>query len=466
MNTANLPTVVIVGRANVGKSTLFNRLAGETKALVSPLPGTTRDLKQANINWRGKKFSLIDTGGITHRLSREKKGGDIQKKIAEHTHRAVNRADLILFVTDSIVGITKDDRLLAQFFLRSQKSPVLLVANKADSPAKRVDSSVFLSLGFGEPLPVSAANGSGTGDLLDVIIEHIGNRAPSYHEETEDPTRICILGKPNVGKSSLFNALLGEPRAIVDDKPHTTREPNDTELIWEEERFLLIDTAGLRRHFKKAGPLERGGTSLTVKTLERADVVWLVVDACDFQSFQDRRLAQMVVASRSACVVVFNKWDCVPDKTPTTPRLFHESFNAFFPHLSWAPIAYTSATNRKGIPALMRTTRSVLAHYQTEIPETALGKILKKAVQHQPPPLLGAKKKRPFLSRAIQTRTMPPEITIHSSLPYRLPEHYIRYLEKRIRNTINLEGSPLIITIAYEHRQTHTHAHNRAGKSG
>lgn len=493
-----LPLVVLVGRANVGKSTLFNRMSGARRALVSDVPGTTRDVKKTTVTWSGHSFELFDTGGFTpdnrfqikdlHKRQTDTSGQTLQSKIIKQTGKILSRADVILFVVDVQNSITPLDREMVKT-LRSftekgelEKIPIILVANKADNPQKRLEAGALMKLGLGEPVVVSAANGSGVGDLLDRIVETIASasrvkdtgyrgkiagtssqitdhkletESSSVHSATSNlrsetsPLRLCILGQPNVGKSSLLNAILKEERAVVHHEPHTTREPNDTAFTFGEHPMVLIDTAGIRRRTQKADPLEKGGVSMTKIILRRSDLAAFVIDAQDLYNSQNKRLAGFIGGAYKAAVIVVNKWDLVPEKDTHTADKLSEHLRMYYPHLAWAPIVFVSAKTGKSVDRLLEEALRADASYRRTITDAALGKLLKKCIAKQQPPLSGARKKRPFLSRFVQTGIRPPtfSITIESAVP--LPEFYFRYLENQLREAFDFTGTPLQISTQY-----------------
>lgn len=467
IRTAN-PSIVLVGRVNVGKSTLFNRLAGEARALVSDIPGTTRDTKSAEITWRGETFKLTDTGGFTVKSENLQ---PLQSIIAAHAEKEIQNADIILFLVDTKTGIVALDRQiiksLRKLIANRPTLTTLLIANKADSPEKRNKATEFAKLGFGDPIPVSAANGSGTGDLLDTIVNHIRKDALQISssegrfssEEQYDPasksiqvneTKICIIGKPNVGKSSLLNAIMGEEKAIVSPIPHTTREPNDESIIYKNNHLTIIDTAGIRRKKQKGDPMEKGGVTMSINRLHKSDIAWLVLDAQNLISQQDRKLAREITDSYKSCIIVVNKWDLITDKTTNTLDEFKKTIHYLFPHLSWAPIVFLSAFTKKHVESILEKTLEVMQTSAMDIHDNALDKFLKKTLKHQPPPRLGAKKKRPFLSHLTQISCAPPVFTLESDSLYKLPASYIQYIENQMRSKFKFTGTPIRISIKYK----------------
>lgn len=449
----HLPQVLLVGRVNVGKSTLFNRLAGASKALVSDIPGTTRDTKYTTASWNGTDFELIDTGGFLTRKEQTKDSEEtkaIQQEIQRRTERSLGTAKLVLFVVDIEAGITPHDREIARMLhAHHNDKTILLVANKADGPRKRAKADQFTALGMGDPIPVSAANGSGSGDLLDEMTKYLSNKSPKPDPSpsTLVPIKICILGKPNVGKSTLLNQIIGEDKAIVSPQAHTTREPNEETLTYKNAEITIIDTAGIRKKVRQGDPLEKGGVSLSRTALKEADIAWLVLDAADITSVQDRKLAEEVTEVRKGCLILVNKWDTVPEKDATTADLFTKTIHGYYPHLSWARVAYISGLTGRGVSGLLDETLAIQDIMNTAVTDNALSNILAKAIKKQPPPRVGAKKQRPFLSRLRQIDHYPPRFACESNLRWKLPESYKKYLENQIREKINLHGTPISVDI-------------------
>jgi len=310
-----LPTVALVGRVNVGKSSLFNRIVEQRQALVSDIPGTTRTRNVATASWRGKNFRLIDTGGLTF-----SEDVPLEDDIIKQTEIALQEADLIVFVTDIQAGLLPQERELAKKLLKKSKDkPIILVANKADSITSHtaIYDKEWRTLGLGEPLPVSASNGSNVGDLLDLIYSGFNklSRRPKKVKEEVVSIKVALMGRPNVGKSSLFNKLIGEERVIVSPMPHTTREPHDTLVEVEGQPLLFIDTAGIRRKAKVSGELEKIGIGKSIATINKADIVLLVLDATEPITDQDQQLAGLLREHTRSVIIIVNKWDLAEDNT-------------------------------------------------------------------------------------------------------------------------------------------------------
>ncbi|TMC20225.1 MAG: ribosome biogenesis GTPase Der, partial [Chloroflexi bacterium] len=358
------PLVAVVGRPNVGKSTFFNRMIGERVAVVEDLPGTTRDRIYGDADWNGREFTLIDTGGLelgsdipVGQVGLTGQPGDIMKHVKAQAELAIEEADVIVFMVDARSGITAADEEVADLLRRTEK-PVILAANKADNAARRLDAVEFYSLGLGEPIVISSIQGTGTGDLLDVIVEAL----PPEDEETEDEddedvSRIAIVGRPNVGKSSLLNAILGTERSIVSEVPGTTRDAIDTELMYKDRKLVLIDTAGIRRRGKVGPGVEKFSVLRSERAIERSDVALLLIDASEGLAAQDTHIAGEILEKAKGVVVVVNKWDMAQEQQRaerrgeyTDPKAEIESAEAYrriiaegLKFIPFAPIVFASA---------------------------------------------------------------------------------------------------------------------------
>jgi len=340
---SNLPTAVLVGRVNVGKSTLFNRLTETTHALVSDIPGTTRTRNVGTVHWRGKSFQLVDTGGLTFDET-----VPLEKDIIEQTETAIKSADLILFVVDLQDELLPQEKELAKHLLKKYRGnkQIILIGNKADSAGIRqnIYNQEWQKLGLGLPTPVSATNGSNIGDLIDLIYKSLAKSKKRPKVEVEKTAlKVAIIGKPNVGKSSLFNKLIGEPRVIVSDMPHTTREPHDTLIEMDGARIIFVDTAGIRRKTKVAGELERQGIGKSLDAINRSDIVLFVLDAAEPISDQDKQLGGFLEEHAKSVILVINKWDLAEDNEDGFRNEVKERIYKYFPHLSYAPIVFVSA---------------------------------------------------------------------------------------------------------------------------
>jgi GTP-binding protein len=432
------PTVAIVGRPNVGKSALFNRLLGRRLAIVDDTPGVTRDRLYALTEWRGRTFSVVDTGGIDDELAR---GDAVALATRRHAEIAAREADVIVFVVDATTGVSPlDDDVTA--IMRRTRRPVLLVANKAESLRVRAEiPGEFARLGLGEPLAVSAIHGEGTGDLLDAIVERLPpEQAPALAEEE---LAIAIVGQPNVGKSSLLNALLGEERSIVSAAPGTTRDAIDTLLEHGERRIRLIDTAGVRKRPAVHGPIEYYSSLRALNAIARCDVALLVIDAMQGIVGQDRRLAGMILEERKGLVIVANKWDLVREQgaysQPELIGVIHEQL----PFASFAPVTFLSATTKRRLGSLMPLVTRVAANLDRRIPTPKLNALVRDALLRHPPPSVGGAPLRVYY--ASQPGVHPPLFVFHCNDPELVQRSYVRYLENVLRSNYDFEGVPLVL---------------------
>lgn len=437
-----LPIVALVGRTNVGKSSLFNRFIEEKKALTSAKPNTTRDRLTGTTLWRGRGFTVMDTGGQDIKPT-----NDIEKGILEQAKAAEAMADVIVLVTDGVVGPVAADRILAKM-LRQLHKPVIVAINKCERAATRTPErmAAFASLGFGDGLAISAATGTGVGDLLDHIfveLKRIKKNPPLYREDPR--ISFALVGKPNVGKSSLANAILEEERFIVSATPHTTREPDDIPISWQGHDLLLIDTAGLRKHSKTRDEVVRVGMEKTMATIERADVCFLVLDGAELPGIEDKKLAGMIVDAKKGCVIVVNKWDLIPNKTPQTAVKFERAIREFLPFLDFAPIIFTSATEGLRAKKLLDLAIAVQDERERFIEEADLLTFFKTAVKEHKPSR-GKGPRHPYLLGLRQVGRRPPAflLTIKGAKDT-LHFSYLRFLENRIRSHFGFIGTPIEI---------------------
>jgi GTP-binding protein len=438
-----LPVVAVVGRPNVGKSSLVNRILGRREAIVEETPGVTRDRRHFTAEWAGRSFEIVDTGGIEP--GREGRGQGLDALVAEQASRAMESADLILMVVDASTGPTEDDLALAER-LRSSPSPILVVANKVDGDRDEPSIADFWSLGLGEPHPVSALHGRRSGDLLARIVEGL----PDRHGVGEgDWASVAIVGRPNVGKSSLVNALLGETRSIVDSVPGTTRDPIDSILETSDGRRLrLVDTAGMRRQVALKDPLEYFSWLRSRKTLTRVDVAVLVVDVSDGVTGLDQRLAEAVVESGRACVIVLNKWDLLDDEEER--ERFERGVRRKLRFLHWARFARTSALTRRGVDRLLPAVIAAAEAHRHRLPTAEVNRILADAQARRPHPRTGGKSIRVLY--ASQARTAPPTFVLFANA--RLQPTYLRHLERAIRESTDeaFSGTPLKLEVRVKNK--------------
>lgn len=440
----DLPTVAIIGRANVGKSTLFNRLSGTGKALVSPTAGTTRDRQEVACVWNAKLFRLIDTGGIDG-----SKDHDIERQTAQQSRVAMAQADLLVFVLDAKTGPLPQEIELARELLRNKRRSVIVVANKAENASQiaAVSSKEWRLPGLPEAMPISALRGTGTGDLLERIHETLTTlKRPPVDMVDVIPTRVAVIGKPNVGKSSLLNSILQEQRYIVSDVAHTTREPNDTEVVVDDRHYVLIDTAGVRKlgKVKKARGLEEAGVARTLKLLGHTDVTLFVLDASEPLGSQDRTLAGLLEESVSGVIVIVNKWDLIPDKTPSTINRYREYIEGQIPSLRWMPMLFVSAKTGQRVPDTFSVIDRVQTARHQEIPEEELDQFLRFLVARHKPSL-GKGPKPPTIQSIRQIGTAPPAfaITIKGKRTDTLHPSYVRFIENRMHERFGFEGTSL-----------------------
>jgi len=433
------PSLAIVGRTNVGKSTLFNRLIEERKAIVSDVAGTTRDRNFGSVIWRGRMFVAVDTAGL------DVPEVELKDQVLAQLRIAMRSAEVIVMLVDTQTeSPTPEDRALAKV-LRGARVPVLLAANKCDSPRKRALAQLpsWRQLGLGAPIAISAANGSGVGDLLDSTLAAFRAAKKRLPVSKEEPaTRVAFLGQPNVGKSSIVNAMLGEERVVVADFPGTTREPQDTFVLHDEHPFILIDTVGIRRRARH-GPLEKTGVQRSLQSAQRSDVVMLVLDASTRPTAQDRRLAGELIETRKGFVVVVNKWDLVPGKTTHTMQEYTDMVRAFFPFLGWARLAFISAKSGDRVTGLYRIAREIVEERRKQIPEEELDTWLRTVQRAQ---MKGMGVAHPKTYRFRQTGTEPPafELVVKGKAP--IPDAYTNFLEKRLRERFGFAGTPIRMT--------------------
>ncbi len=432
------PILAIVGRPNVGKSTLFNRLIGERMAIVSEIAGTTRDRLYADGDFAGRDFTVVDTGGIVG--EREALAENATTKFfalaRAQAQLAINEADAILFLTDAEAGVLPGDYEIADI-LRKSDAPVYLAVNKSDNERRVADAVEFFALGLGEPRAISALHGVGIGDLLE---EMITNFPPAEPETESEIPQLAIIGRPNVGKSSLLNAILGQERAIVSEIPGTTRDALDTQVLWRDEPVTLIDTAGIRRRGKIEPGIEKFSSLRALKAIQRADVVLLLLDAQDGPTTQDAHVAAYALEENKGIVLVVNKWDTV-EKDTDTMRLYEERVRATFNFIPYAPVVFCSAKFRQRIPAVMDTALRVRQELRTRISTADLNEILRDAVAQHSPPTHGKIQLKFYY--ATQVGIIPPTFVFFVNRKDMVHFSYQRYLENKLRERFKLTGAPI-----------------------
>lgn len=427
------PIVAVVGRPNVGKSTFFNAIAGQKLSIVKDTPGVTRDRIYTDVTWLDKAFTLVDTGGI------EPDSSDaILKQMREQAEIAINTADVILFMTDVKQGLVDSDSKVCDLLRRSHK-PVLLVVNKVDDFNKyQADVYEFYNLGIGEPYPVSSVNRLGFGDLLDEVIKYFPEDTPEDVED--DRIRVAVIGKPNVGKSSLINKILGENRLIVSDVAGTTRDAVDTDVKYGDREYVFIDTAGVRRKAKIKEDLEKYMIVRTLSAVDRADVVLLLIDAVEGVTEQDAKIAGIAHDNGKAIIVVVNKWDAV-EKDDKTIYRFTENVRNTLSFMQYAEILFISAVTGQRIPRLFEKIDSVYSNYCMRVQTGTLNEIMVKAVAMQQPPT--DKGRRLKLFYITQVSAKPPTFVIFVNDKELMHFSYTRYIENQIRETFGFAGTPL-----------------------
>lgn len=431
---STIPVVALVGRPNVGKSALFNRLIGDNAAIVSEEAGTTRDRHFSRAEWQGRSFWLVDTGGLV-----EDSDLPMDVAIKRQVRQAIEEADLLLLTVDAKAGLHPSDARLVDL-LRNSRKPWVLVANKVDDP-QSTDFYEFFSLGAGDPIPVSATNGKNSGDLLDVIVEKL----PAHEEEAgPEVMRVAVIGRPNVGKSSFINRLLGEDRLVVSDVAGTTRDSIDTPFTYHQRHFIFVDTAGLRRQSKIDDGIEFYSSLRTRRAIERADICILMIDATEGLHNQDLKIATLAWESGRGMMIVVNKWD-LKEKDDKTSAKFQKECVEKAPYLKFVPFLFTSAITgqrvTKALDLLLEVEAERIKRISTSDVNEALQELL---ARRQPPQAAGNEVK---LNYATQVETAPPAIAVFGNHPELVQEHYIRYLHNGFREKWGFTGNPLKILL-------------------
>ena len=451
------PVVALVGRPNVGKSTLFNRLADKRLAVVDDIPGTTRDRLMAEAEWTGVVFNIIDTGGIDPTQTGPGKAKEplsvgssaFIDEIRFQAEIAIREADAVLFLTDVESGVTPADTEVAQILRRHQKEidgefwpPVLLVVNKCESQARRDDVYQFYELGMGDPHPISAQHGTGTGDMLDALVNSFKNWVDE--DDVDDGLKISIVGKPNVGKSTLLNRLAGEQRAIVSPIAGTTRDAIDTQILFNGEPITLIDTAGIRRRGRIEPGVEKYSVLRSFQAIERSDVALLLIDAVTGITAQDTHIAGYVLDEWKSCVVIVNKWDAIEKDTYTmntyTKHVRHE-----LNFLDYVPVLFISAHTGQRIHQVLETALQVQAERVTRLATSKVNRIIRDALDNHPPPSKAGRHLKIYYGS--QIRTEPPTFLMHVNDPQLAHFTYLRYLENQIRESHPFLGTPIRIIL-------------------
>lgn len=427
-------TVSIVGRPNVGKSTLFNRLIGRRKAIVHDEDGVTRDRHYGESFWNGKTFNVIDTGGYLP--------GEVDvitRGIREQVHLAIDESDAILFVVDTETGITSIDKEITKI-LRRQEKPVFLVVNKCDNEEKKNQAYEFYSLGFEKIYPLSSISGTGTGELLDDVVESFPEEKKQIKEEESYPA-IAFVGRPNVGKSSLMNALLNDERCIVTDIPGTTRDAINSKLDYKGKTYILVDTAGLRKKAKVKENIEFYSTVRTDRSIREADVVVLILDATQGFDVQDKRILREAVNFNKGIIVALNKWDIVPDKDTHIVKEFEDYIYNKVPTLHFVPIITISALTGQRIHKVLDMVEKVIEERQKKISTKELTTFISTILKERPMPVKRGRQLK--IQYAVQVKSNPPVFKFFMNNPQELPANYRRFIEGKIREHFGFEGVPI-----------------------
>ncbi|EFR9754404.1 ribosome biogenesis GTPase Der [Listeria monocytogenes] len=425
------PVVAIVGRPNVGKSTIFNRIVGERVSIVEDVPGVTRDRIYNSAEWLGKEFNIIDTGGID--LSDE----PFLEQIRAQAEIAIDEADVIIFITNGREGVTDADEQVAKILYRSNK-PIVLAINKVDNPEMRDQIYDFYSLGFGEPYPISGSHGLGLGDMLDAVRAHF----PKEEEEEypDDTVKFSLIGRPNVGKSSILNALLGEDRVIVSDIAGTTRDAIDTTYTFDGQDYVMIDTAGMRKRGKVYESTEKYSVLRAMRAIERSDVVLVVINAEEGIREQDKRIAGYAHDAGRAIIIVVNKWDTI-NKDEKTINVWTEDIREQFQFLSYAPIVFVSAKTKQRLNNLFPLINQVSDNHSLRVQSSMLNDVISDAVAMNPSPMDKGKRLKIFYTTQVAVK--PPTFVVFVNDPELMHFSYERFLENRIREAFPFEGTPI-----------------------
>ena len=451
--------VVLVGRPNVGKSTLFNRLVGQRLAIVDDVPGTTRDRLVAEGDWAGHDFFVVDTGGIDPSKQHSQNplsigSDDFIQDIREQAEIAMEEANVILLVTDALDGVTQADREVVDILRKRRKSgeqkmpPILLVVNKADSPNARLNAMDFYSLGLGEPYPISAIHGTGTGDLLDAVVELFPTRVED--EEEDESIKVAIVGKPNAGKSSLLNKITGQPRSIVSNIPGTTRDAIDSKMIFDGNEFTLIDTAGIRKRGSVIPGVEKYSVLRAMQAIERCDVAVLVIDAVSGITAQDTHIAGYINEAWKSVMVVINKWDLI-EKDQDTAAAFEKNLRRELNFLPYVPVIFISAATGQRVHQVLPLVYEIQQERLRKISTAQLNKVLVNAQdKHQSPSGTG----KPFrIYYGTQVNTAPPTFLLYCNDPSLSHFTYSRFLENQIREVFPFKGTPIKLILKKRERR-------------
>lgn len=432
------PIVAIVGRPNVGKSTLFNIFADSRISIVEDTPGVTRDRLYADAEWLDRKFTMVDTGGIEMQNT-----DSIAVSIRQQAEVAIREADVILFVCDARTGITNDDLEVAKM-LRQSRKPVVLAVNKADTPKQEAEAYEFYNLGIGEPYLISASNRLNLGDLLDAVVEKFPPEGED-EDDSEDVIKVAIIGRPNVGKSSIFNDIIGQTRSIVSDVAGTTRDAIDVPVEKDGQTFLFIDTAGMRRKGKIDEPIEKYSIIRTLRAVDRSDVVLLVLNAVEGITDQDKKIAGYAHEAGKGIVIVVNKWDLYPDKTVMSTEEFTKNIRHELIFMPYANVVYVSALTQQRISRLPEMIKDTSEANAMRIATSVLNQVVTDAVAMNQPPM--EKGKRLKILYTTQVKVKPPTFVIFCNEPEIMHFSYQRYLENQLREAFGFKGTPINIIV-------------------
>ncbi|MFZ5597716.1 MAG: ribosome biogenesis GTPase Der [Bacillota bacterium] len=427
------PIVAIIGRPNVGKSTLFNRIVGGMPAIVEGIPGVTRDRLYQDAEWTGREFTLVDTGGLDFTEDNE-----ITSNVRKQVELAISEADVILFVVDARSGLTVNDESIAGM-LRKAEKPVILVANKVENFTGSRDYLEFYSLGLGDPVPVSAAEGLNTGDLMDIVVDNF----PASGENTEengDAVKIAVIGRPNVGKSSLVNKILGHERVIVSNIPGTTRDAIDSLLEHNGRTYIIIDTAGIRRKSRIGFSTEKYSVIRSLRAIDRSEVVLMLIDAVDGVTEQDKKIAGYAHEQGKAFIIAVNKWDLIAKDSKTTDRYTRE-IREELGFIRYAPVIFVSALTGQRVAKILEIVDKVAENYSMRVPTPALNGLIRDSVMQNPPPSF--KTRRLKIYYVSQSGVKPPKFTFFVNDSDLAHFSYMRYIENQIRSAYGFEGTPI-----------------------
>ena len=431
------PIVAIVGRPNVGKSTLFNKIGRKRLSIVDDMPGVTRDRIYMDANWLNHEFTMIDTGGIEFDESNH-----MLASMRQQAQIAMEEADVILFLVDGRAGLTAQDEEVAHV-LRRTKKPIVLGVNKIDSPQREVDIYDFYNLGLGDPIPLSASNLMNIGDLLDAVVASFPENIEDEHDD--DEIRIAVIGRPNVGKSSIVNKILGEERVIVSDVPGTTRDAIDTHFMENGIKYTLIDTAGMRRRGKVEEPVERYSVIRSLRAIDRSDVVLLIINAAEGITEQDKKIAGYAHESGRGVVIVVNKWDIYPEKDDKSTLRFTEDLRDKIGFLQYAPVLYASALTGQRVSRVTALVKYVAEQQSMRIKTSILNELIRDAISVNPPPMHRGRQLKILFMTQVDIR--PPKFILFVNDPELMHFSYLRFIENKLREHFGFEGTPLRLIV-------------------